>query len=89
MCIVRALGNHISESVLNLFRNRLHKSLKVSHKQTEIISLMLAGNSRSEIAHILELSPKSIDAHLDDARYKFNVQTRRELLLFANELLNV
>lgn len=89
MCIVRVLGNHIAESMLNLFRSRLHKSLKITHKQTEIISLMLSGNSRSEIANILELSPKSIDAHLDEARNKFNVQTRRELLLFANDLLNV
>ncbi|MGE4268424.1 MAG: autoinducer binding domain-containing protein [Deferribacterales bacterium] len=88
MCIVRALGNHIAESVLTLFRSRLNKSLKITHKQIEVISLMLAGNSRTEVAHILDLSPKTIDAHLDEAKIKFSAQNRRELLLIANELMN-
>jgi len=88
-CLVRIFGNHLMCAARNIFQKRLHKHWHITEQQKHILSLLIKGHKRQAIAEITQLSPKSVDTHLDIVRKKFNVNTRRELIVVAKDILNL
>jgi len=88
-CLVRIFGNHLMCAANNIFQKRLHKHWHITEQQKLILSLLIKGHKRQAIADITKLSPKSVDTHLDIVRKKFNVNTRRELIVVAKDILNL
>ena len=66
--------------------HRLHgntKSEVLSNRETEILSLLGSGKTTKEIAHSLELSPRTVDAHRARIKHKLGVRSIAELIVYA------
>lgn len=55
-------------------------------RQQECARLLVEGLSTKEIARILQLSPRTIDDHVDVLREKFSAKNRIQLIHFLNKL---
>lgn len=62
------------------------KALKLSERETEILTFIAKGLKRNEVAKLLKLSPNTIAAHLKRIYNKLNVSTRAEATLEALRL---
>ena len=63
-----------------------NKALKLSERETEILTFIAKGLKRNEVASLLELSPNTIAAHLKRIYNKLNVSTRAEATMEALRL---
>ncbi len=62
------------------------RAMKLSGRETEILTLIAKGLKRNEVAGLLELSPNTIAAHLKRIYNKLNVSTRAEATMEALRL---
>lgn len=62
------------------------RAMKLSERETEILTLIAKGLKRNEVAELLGLSPNTIAAHLKRIYNKLNVSTRAEATLEALRL---
>jgi DNA-binding CsgD family transcriptional regulator len=51
----------------------------LSKRELQIYELVAKGYSRSRIADLLKISPKTVDSHLDRIKAKLNLQRSLEL----------
>ncbi|MGH3917373.1 MAG: response regulator transcription factor [Pseudonocardiaceae bacterium] len=54
--------------------------MTLSHRQTEIVSLVADGLSSKEIARKLVISPKTVESHLQRLFDRYRVRTRAALV---------
>ena len=64
---------------------RQNSSLKLSERETEVLSLIALGYSNLEIAEELVISSKTVESHKASIRSKLGVQKRSELVRYAME----
>lgn len=62
------------------------KSLGVSAREHEVLSLLADGQSNKEIARSLEISPNTVKTHLANLYEKLSVQRRTQAIQKAREL---
>jgi DNA-binding NarL/FixJ family response regulator len=62
------------------------RSLGLSERELEVLSLVAAGRSNKEIARQLDLSPNTVKTHIANLFEKLGVQRRTEAILRAREL---
>ena len=62
-----------------------NSSLKLSERETEVLSLIALGYSNLEIAEELVISSKTVESHKASIRSKLGVQKRSELVRYAME----
>jgi DNA-binding CsgD family transcriptional regulator len=55
----------------------------VTDRESEILAWIAAGKSDWQIGRILELSPKTVNFHVENAKRKFGVATRVQAVLAA------
>lgn len=60
-------------------RGKIFHRLSLSARESEILKLIIKGNSDSEIAKVLFISVKTVSAHRSHIYSKFNVRTISEL----------
>ena len=58
-------------------------SVALSNREAEILSLLGSGKTTKEIAHSLELSPRTVDAHRARIKHKLGVKSIAELIVYA------
>lgn len=68
------------------FKNEKSKENKLSKREIEIISHLNMHKSSSEIADFLDISRRTIDTHLYNARKKLNAKKTTDLIRIALEL---
>ncbi|WP_367605999.1 LuxR C-terminal-related transcriptional regulator [Legionella sp. W05-934-2] len=59
---------------------------KITHKQSECLFYILRGKTSKEIAILLNRSPRTIEDHINELKYKFNCQTKSQLIEQALQL---
>jgi DNA-binding CsgD family transcriptional regulator len=59
---------------------QLHHHKNLSDRQLECLFLLMRGKTSKQIAAILELSPRTIETHIEDIKEKFNCQSKSELI---------
>jgi DNA-binding NarL/FixJ family response regulator len=77
----RVLG-YLSQPVPDLPKNVFDE---LSDREREILELLAQGNTNSEIAKILVLSPKTISNHISNVLLKVQATDRAKLMLMALE----
>ena len=60
-------------------------AIKITVRESQIIRLLLFGKKNQEIGRALSLSEKTIKGYMTHLMYKFNVRTRLELILAAQQ----
>mgnify|MGYP001052695606 CR=1 FL=1 len=72
------MNSHIARKVLNMFRNQNVKSdgYDLSEKEKEILSLLVDGLSKKQIAEKIYLSHHTVDSHLRNIYAKLEVHSR-------------
>ncbi|WP_395398072.1 response regulator transcription factor [Novosphingobium sp. BL-8A] len=90
---VRALSNHkpyfsgaISETLLEHFIESDHdfdKGITLTAREREIVQLIAEGKLNKQIAHILDISVKTVETHRAAAMHKLKIRTTAELVLYA------
>lgn len=63
--------------------------LTLSTREREVLRLLAKGHTNTDIAHMLSISPKTVDTYRSRLMQKLNLQKRSELVAFAlhNKLL--
>lgn len=59
------------------------QSVALSNREAEILSLLGSGKTTKEIAHSLDLSPRTVDAHRARIKHKLGVKSIAELIVYA------
>ncbi len=90
---VRALSNRkpyfsgaISETLLEHFIESDHdfdKGITLTAREREIVQLIAEGKLNKQIAHILDISVKTVETHRAAAMHKLKIRTTAELVLYA------
>ena len=58
----------------------------ISSREKEVAFFILKGYQNKEIADIMDISPRTVDKHIENIYKKFNVQNRVELIMKFNLL---
>ena len=58
-------------------------AMRVTRRETEVLSWVAAGKSDWAIARILNISDKTVNFHVENAKRKFGVGTRIQAVLAA------
>tara|TARA_Y100001934_G_scaffold231020_1_gene278934 strand:+ start:568 stop:1461 length:894 start_codon:yes stop_codon:yes gene_type:complete len=66
------LLHHDSDAELELLRNALH----VTHREAQVLAWIAHGKTNREIAQILDLSPRTVNKHLEQIFRKLGVENR-------------
>jgi DNA-binding NarL/FixJ family response regulator len=72
------MNSHIAKKVLNMFRDQNIKSdgYALSQREKEILSLLVDGLSKKQIAEKLYLSHHTVDSHIRNIYAKLEVHSR-------------
>lgn len=54
--------------------------ISLSGRQSECLFFLLRGKSAKEISRIIQLSPRTIEMYFDQLKFKFNCQSKSELI---------
>jgi DNA-binding NarL/FixJ family response regulator len=77
----------IAGELIQSYKSGIHMQLdilrKLSSRQREILQLLAEGKSAKEIAHILHLSVRTVEAHKYRLMEQIGVRSNAELVLFA------
>lgn len=77
-----AAGRQFSEILLEPVHAQQYFS-GISHRESEVLYLMLRGSTNSAIATALGLSTRTVESYVDSMKLKFNVSSRVELIRAA------
>lgn len=61
---------------------------KLSKRQYECVILAAKGLSAKEIARLLDISPRTVETHLDILREKLNARNRMQLCCMVKSILS-
>ncbi|QGZ56864.1 LuxR C-terminal-related transcriptional regulator [Paraburkholderia acidiphila] len=77
---------HIRKTFCSAASDVLHQHIltQLAHRERQVISCVLAGNTTNEIALQLDLSPRTVLTYRYRAFAKLGVRTQRELLAMLN-----
>lgn len=64
-----------------LMNNTAYDSVKLSLKQSLCANLLIQGLTTPQIAQKLQLSPRTIETHINQLKYKFGAANKSELLI--------
>lgn len=56
----------------------------LSEKEQMVVYLKSLGNTEKEVAYLLNLSPKTIHAHMDNCRHKLHAHSSAEVIRYFN-----
>lgn len=76
----------ISETLLEHFIESDHgaeKGISLTAREREIVQLIAEGKLNKQIAHILDISVKTVETHRAAAMHKLKIRTTAELVLYA------
>ena len=76
----------ISETLLEHFIDSDHgaeKSISLTAREREIVQLIAEGKLNKQIAHILDISVKTVETHRAASMHKLKIRTTAELVLYA------
>lgn len=76
----KALGSEESEYMM--VKN---KKIPLTEREAQSLSLLAQGNRTKDIAKVLDISPRTVDIHLNKIRKKIGIKNRFELLNLWNE----
>ncbi len=84
------LSKKIPEEVISLCKRRMSKEytpltplMSLSHREREILQLVVEGHSSAEISRILRLSPKTVDTYRSRLMHKLGITDVTGLVKFA------
>lgn len=60
--------------------DNVYRDLGLSKKQSEVFFFLLRSKSTKEIAHILELSPRTIESYIDNIKNKLGCNNKNQLV---------
>jgi len=65
--------------------------IQLTNKESECLFFLMRGKSAKETAIILNISPRTVEKHIESIKYKFNCRTKLELIAYAieNNYLNI
>jgi len=84
--VTRTLGPNIVRATSKCFDEKKRSEANLSKRQYEALKFLVDGLGRIGISECMDISVKSVDVHLDEAKKKLKVQNRHELLIKAKEL---
>jgi DNA-binding NarL/FixJ family response regulator len=76
----------ISEALLDHFvepREGHHSTSKLTSREREVVQLIAEGKINKQIAHMLDISTKTVETHRAAAMHKLKLKTTAELVLYA------
>jgi DNA-binding NarL/FixJ family response regulator len=75
----------ISETLLNQFlRSQSSPNLSaLTHREREVVQLIAEGKINKQVAHLLDISIKTVETHRAAAMQKLNLRTTAELVRYA------
>ncbi len=82
--------SRMTEILLALATTELHEQT-LSNREREIMQLLVEGNSTTQIAKLLSLSPKTVDTHRSNLRRKLQIKSTADLVVYAvrNEIVRI
>jgi DNA-binding NarL/FixJ family response regulator len=89
--VVQAGGTYLSSDITSTviagfvanFSQKKGKSELISSREREIVQLLAEGNSNKEIAHMLNLSLKTVETHRSNIMHKLGLKNVTDLVLYA------
>lgn len=57
-----------------------HKKNKLTLREEEILFYLIRGKTTKEIARILNISPRTVETHIDNLKIKFQIHNKAELI---------
>jgi DNA-binding NarL/FixJ family response regulator len=89
--VVQAGGTYLSSDITSTviagfvanFSQKKGKSELISSREREIVQLLAEGNSNKEIAHMLNLSLKTVETHRSNIMHKLSLKNVTDLVLYA------
>lgn len=74
----------LEDYMRSLKQNNLQDSYDLlTEREREVLQLLAQGKSNKEVAHVLELSPHTIDSHRTNMMQKLNLHNTAEIVLYA------
>ncbi len=55
----------------------------LTNRQLELLYYLVQGYSQKEIAHVMKLSPRTIESYLENIKIKLNIYNRSQLIQYA------
>jgi len=86
MTMLSMIGESICKVCASHFSLSKKDLLNLSDKQSEALILYCQSIKRSDIAEKMKISPKTVDAHLDQVCKKLGANNRSELIVIAHNL---
>lgn len=68
---------------MGTYAHELHTPL--TRREREIVVLTSAGLTSKEVALRIELAPRTVERHLENARHKMGARNRAHLIAIAND----
>lgn len=66
----------------------LHNKKNVSNRECEILSWLSNGLTAKEIAHQLNISPRTVEHHIKNVKEKTNLYRKSQLINFCKEIMS-
>lgn len=66
--------------------NDYNANLKLTARENECLFLLIRGKSAKAMAQFLDISPRTVEVHIDHIKEKMNVSSRSEIIAKAIEL---
>lgn len=73
---------------LKLMRKMRQNPIKLSLKQNICANLLIQGLTTPQIARKLQLSPRTIETHVNQLKYKFDAANKSELIINVLKKIN-
>jgi DNA-binding CsgD family transcriptional regulator len=71
----------IQEKVLAFFEQKLmQRGIELSQRERDCLLLWVNGNSMKAIGRLLEISPRTVEWHVDKVKFKCRAKNRKELM---------
>ncbi|NLD19630.1 MAG: helix-turn-helix transcriptional regulator [Clostridiales bacterium] len=70
----------------SLDKNSLYEMYSLTHREIEIVYLLLSGNSKDDISGKLCISVNTVKSHILNVYRKLNINSLRELYIFGKNL---
>lgn len=72
-----------SANNVSYYVGQLPCSEDLTNRQLEILYYLVQGYSQKEIAHAMQLSPRTVESYLENIKIKLNIYNRSQLIQYA------
>jgi len=89
ICLVHKNGFYFDETVTNALQDKggtsteMLESIKMTGKELEVLKFLVEEKSIKEIADLVDLSPRTVEAVIDNLKTKVGVKSTAELVVYA------